>query len=229
MKALSLSFVFLFTSWLAYTQDSTYNYTADGRKIIQLHGLVLEGDSLYGIPGVKVYDPKSGRGATTGLLGYFSFPAQEGDTITVRGLGVKKTDFVIPILPDSTYEYFRKVMVEGDSILLSETCIGCLPEEQAFKDAVLSYSDPYNQALENSKQNLNDQIMARLLESSDMSSNMNHAYYMQQQVAYIENRYMASNATYLDPFAWNRFFKDLEREKQIKKQKKIEENRIKPY
>lgn len=229
MKVFILGLFVIITSSFIFSQDSSYTHTADGRKIIQLHGLVLEGDSLYGVPGVKVYDSKSGRGATTGLLGYFSFPAQEGDTITVRGLGIKSTDFVIPLLADSTYEYFKKVTVEGDSVLLSETCIGCLPEEHAFKQAVLAYSDPYDIDANNARKNLNDQIMARLLESSDMSANMNHAYFMQQQVAYIENRYMATDAPYLDPFAWNRFFKDLERDKQKKKEEQKKKNNIKPY
>lgn len=229
MKVFILGLFVLMTSSFVFSQDTSFTRTADGRKIIQLHGLVLEGDSLYGVPGIKVYDAKSGRGSTTGLLGYFSFPAQEGDTITVRGLGIKSTDFVIPPLEDSTYEYFKKVMVEGDSILLSETCIGCLPEEHAFKQAVLAYSDPYISELSNARENLNDQIMARLLESSDMSANMNHAYYMQQQVTYIENRYMATQAPFLDPFAWNRFFKDLEREKQKKREAEKNKNNIKPY
>lgn len=229
MKIFALSLLGILLSVLSFGQDTTYTKTADGRKVIQLHGLVLEGDSLYGVPGVKVYDSKSGRGATTGLLGYFSFPAQEGDTISVAGLGIKSTEFIIPMLEDSVYEYFKKVLVKADSIVLEETCIGCLPEEHAFKQAVLAYSDPYDTDMQNARDNLNDQIMARLLENSDMSANMNHAYYMQQQVTYIENRYMATSAPYLDPFAWNRFFKDLEREKEKKKEEERKKNRVKPY
>ena len=92
MKVFILSVFVIIVGTSLFSQDSSYTHTADGRKIIQLHGLVLEGDSLYGVPGVKVYDAESGRGATTGMLGYFSFPAQEGDTITVRGLGIKSTE-----------------------------------------------------------------------------------------------------------------------------------------
>ena len=213
----------------AFAQDSLNTHTKDGRKIVQFHGLVLEGDSLYGVGGARVYDPKSHRGATTGVLGYFSFPVIEGDSIAVVAVGFRRRNIVIPKMNKGESAYFMKLLLSHDTIVLPEVVVGGLPPEQVFKDAVLAYSEPYGKDLENADNNLNNQIMSHLLENSGMSGNMNHAYYMQQQVQYIENRYMATSSVFLDPFAWNRFFKDVEREKAKKKAADQKSNNIKPY
>lgn len=225
----SIAIVFLFIGLNSFAQDSTNTHTKDGKRIIQFHGLVLEGDSLYGVAGARVYDPKSRRGATTGVLGYFSFPVVEGDSITVVAVGYRRRNLVIPSIPADESAYFMKIMVSQDTIMLPEYVVGGLPPEQVFKDAVLAYSEPYKQDMNNADRNLNDQIMSRLLENSGMSANMNHAYYMQQQVQYIENRYMATSAPFLDPFAWNRFFKDVENEKEKKREADRKKNNVKPY
>ena len=219
----------LFTAVSGFAQDSLNTYTKEGRKIIQFHGLILEGDSLYGVGGARVYDPKSHRGATTGVLGYFSFPVVEDDTIAVVAVGYRRKNLVIPKVGEGESAYFMKILLSQDTIVLPEVVLGGLPPEQVFKDAVLAYSESYGKDLNNAENNLNDQIMSHLLENSGMSGNMNHAYYMQQQVQYIENRYMATSSPFLDPFAWNRFFKDVEREKTKKKEAEKNKNNIKPY
>jgi hypothetical protein len=224
-----ISVVLLFTGLNLFSQDSTNTYTKDGRKIIQFHGLVLEGDSLYGVGGARVYDPKSHRGATTGVLGYFSFPVVEGDSVVVMAVGFRRRSIVIPTVAVDESTYFMKVLLSHDTIVLPEQLIGGLPPEQIFKEAVLAYSGSYDKDLQNADNNLNDQIMSHLLENSGMSANMNHTYYMQQQVQYIENRYMATSSPFLDPFAWSRFFKDVESEKAKKRAVDKEKNNIKPY
>jgi hypothetical protein len=224
-----ITLVFLLIGFQSFAQDKTNTHTKEGKRIIQFHGLVLEGDSLYGVGGARVYDPSSHRGATTGVLGYFSFPVVEGDSITVVAVGYRRRNLVIPSIPAEESAYFMKIMLSQDTIILPEYSVGGLPPEQVFKDAVLAYSEPYKKDMNNADRNLNDQIMSRLLENSGMSANMNHAYYMQQQVQYIENRYMATSSPFLDPFAWNRFFKDVEREKEKKQEAERKKNNIKPY
>lgn len=224
-----IAVILLFVGFTARAQDSTNTHTKDGKKIIQFHGLVMEGDSLYGVGGARVYDPKSNRGATTGVLGYFSFPVVEGDSILVRAVGYKGVSLKIPMVADSTFTYFKKIVLNENTYTMDTVTLGGLPPEEIFKEAVLAYSDPADRDLRNADNNLNDRIMAHLLENSDMSANMNHAYYMGQQVQYIENRYMATSSPFLDPFAWNRFFKDLEREKQKNKEEDKRKNNVKPY
>ncbi len=221
--------VFLLLGTIIFAQSDKNTHTKEGKKIVQFHGLVLEGDSLYGVAGASVFDPINHRGATTSLLGYFSFPAVEGDSIIIRAIGFRGRSVRIPEIPDSVDTYFMKIMLSQDTIVLPEVTLGGLPPEQVFKDAVLAYSEVYDKELNNADKNLNHQIMTQLLNNSTMTSGMNHAYYMQQQVQYIENRYLFNSLSVLDPFAWNRFFKDVERNRAKKKAEAKKKNNVKPY
>ena len=39
-------------------------------RVVQLSGIVVGGDSLYGVPYVSVYVPKAGRGTMTNTVGF---------------------------------------------------------------------------------------------------------------------------------------------------------------
>lgn len=209
MKKLQYLFVLLFcmTIGLSFGQGK--------QKLIQFSGLIVEGDSLLGIPGAHVFIPKAGRGASTNLLGYFSLPALPGDTILVLAIGYKRQYYVIPT--DTLKDMTVMIQMRTDTLFLPEVNIRTLPSERVFKEALLAMSLPDEQNHNYMKDNLNDQIMRRLLLESGMSANMNHRYYMQrQQVDAIEQRYMSRMNPLLDPFAWARFFKDIESERKKK-------------
>jgi hypothetical protein len=230
MKLINLLFILLSSPYFIFSQLNDFSKTIDGNKVVQFHGLVVEGDSLYGVPGASVFDPVSSRGATTGMLGYFSFPASEGDSIVVRAVGYHGRSLKIPSLMDSVTSYFIQVLLSRDTIILEEVVLNfMLPPEQAFKDAVLAYSSSSDRNLSNAQRNLNDQILAQLLNNSSMSASENYSYFMSQQVRYVENRYMANSIPFLDPFAWNRFFRDADREKRKKEEAERKKNNMKPY
>ena len=63
------------------------------KKVVQFSGIITEGDSLYGIAGAAVISLNSGTGTNSNLMGYFSFPVFEGDSIVVAALGYKKRYF----------------------------------------------------------------------------------------------------------------------------------------
>jgi hypothetical protein len=87
IKILILSLVLL-AAFSATAQDT--------KKVIQVSGLVVSGDSLYGVPGVAVYIPKSGRGTTTNYVGYFSLPALAGDSVLINSFGYKVRRYIVP-------------------------------------------------------------------------------------------------------------------------------------
>lgn len=188
------------------------------QKLIQFSGLIVEGDSLLGIPGAHVFIPKAGRGASTNLLGYFSLPALPGDTILVLAVGYKRQYYVVP--NDTLKDMTVMIEMRTDTLFLPEVNIRTLPSERIFKEALLAMNLPDEQNHNYMKDNLNDQIMRRLLLESGMSANMNHRYYMQrQQIDAIEQRYMSRVNPLLDPFAWARFFKDIESERKKKEER----------
>ncbi len=89
---------------------------------------------------------------------------------------------------------------------------------------------PTSREYDNLNNNLNDQIMQRLLLDMEDDGSMNHSYYMNQQLYYMEQKYMYRTAIpLLDPFAWGRFFSDLEREKEKKKERQRKENNYDGY
>lgn len=185
-----------------------------GRELVQVSGLIVLGDSLYGIPDVHVYSPKSGRGSTTSAVGYFSLPAFAGDSLIVASAGYKRKYFHIP----DTAKLKISMIIElvQDTLVLPMVEIFPWPTEQIFKEAFLSL-DLQTTELDNMHKNLNEQVMKRMLYASSASGAENHRYYMQRQISVADNRNtMVSPAmVFTNPFAWHRFIQDI-RQKRFK-------------
>ena len=204
---------------------STLSFSQGENKPIQLSGLVVEGDSLLSIPGAYVFVPETGRGASTNLLGYFSFPVLPGDSVVVAAVGYKKESFIVPSDSETVSMIIHLV---GDTILLPLVEISAFPIEKVFKEAFLAMNLP-DEGRSNINKNLNDQILARLLESSTMDGSMNHKYYMQQQITAMQTHYLVRTNPFLDPFSWARFFKSLGKEKERKEEEKKKLLEDSPY
>jgi hypothetical protein len=178
-------------------------------KIVQFSGLVVGGDSLYGIPGVSVYVPKSGRGSITSSVGYFSFPALTGDSIRIKTIGFKEKSFVIPDIKEDRLSVIIELM--EDTLIYPVVEIFPWPTEKLFKEAFISLKLPVTD-MDNMHKNLNEQVMKRMLYTMDMDGAMNHKYYMQQQIVRQENKMMAYPAfNLLNPFAWSKFIQSIKK------------------
>ena len=204
-------------------EDSREEY-----NLIQFSGIVVEGDSMLGVPGVHVFNPSTGRGTSTNLLGFFSFPVMPGDSLMIAAVGFQREYYRVP--EDSTENYTVVVRLSEDTLMLPMLEIIAFPSERVFKEAFLALNVRTAQDQTNMNNNLNDQIMRRLLMDQEDDGSMNHSYYMNQQLYYMEQRYMyRTDISLLDPFAWGRFFKDLESEKKKKQQRQREENNTSGY
>lgn len=191
-------------------------------NIIQFSGIVVAGDSAYGVPGVFLYLPKTGQGTMSNEIGFFSFAIGKGDTLEIRALGFKRRTFAIP----TDIEDDLSVVIElvEDSLTLPSITITAFPSEREFKNAFLAQEIP-EQELSNMYTNLNDQVMSRLLVDLELDGSETSTYYMQQQVNFIENRNTSPVITLLDPFAWKRFIQDLKDHKEKKEKEKQENTR----
>lgn len=194
-------------------------------KPVQLSGLVVEGDSLLSIPGAFVFVPETGRGTSTNLLGYFSFPVLPGDSVVVAAVGFKKEFFIVPSDSESVSLVVHLV---GDTMLLPLVEISSFPIESIFKEAFLSMLLP-DEGRSSMNKNLNDQILSRLLESSTMDGSLNHKYYMQQQITAMQTHYLIRTNPFLDPFSWARFFKSISKEKERKEEERKRMLEDSPY
>ena len=188
------------------------------RRVIQVSGLVVGGDSLYGIPGVHVYIPKAGRGTVTSAVGYFSLPVLQGDSLVIRSLGFKEKWYVVP--HENTDQVSVIIQLNEDTTLLPEVEIFPYPTERLFKEAFMSLKLP-EADMDNMHKNLNDQVLKRMMYNTAPSGSQMHAYYMQQQIQKQDYKYMSPTFNFLNPFAWNQFIQSVK--KGGLKKKKYEE------
>lgn len=205
---LILLFVLGFSTSILFGQNTSSVVTDEKpRKIIQFSGLIVEGDSLYGIPGVSVFVPSTGRGAITSSVGYFSFPVIVGDSVMIRTMGYREKSFVIPEVEDDRLSVI--IELKEDTLILPMVEIFPYPTEKLFKEAFIALKLPETD-LDNMHKNLNEQVLKRMLYTTDHDGSMNHKYYMQQQVERMENKMMAYPAmNFMNPFAWAKFIKQI--------------------
>ena len=203
-----LLFVFILLSLFplsGISQDTTSHVKA--KRVVQFSGLVVGGDSLYGIPGVSIYVPKAGRGTFSSAVGYFSLPVLEGDSVVIKSLGYEDKNFIIPDNPEGKLSVIVELM--QDTLLLPAVEIFPWPTEQLFKEAFISLKLPSTD-LDNMHKNLNEQVMKRMLYNLEPDGVANHKYYMQQQIQRQE-QYKSYYPTFnlANPFAWGKFIESL--------------------
>ncbi len=178
-------------------------------KIVQFSGVVVSGgDSLNGVPYVSLYIPKTGRGALSNAVGYFSMPALTNDSIIIIATGYKSTTFVIPNNEASNIS----VMIElkQDTLLLPIIEVFPYYTEELFKQAFLALRLP-EEDNRNMNRNLNDRLLAAMFEETYYDGAMNHRWFTQQQALRQERKYMDPSAynPLTNPFAWVQLVKSI--------------------
>lgn len=196
--------LFLFVG-KAYAQ----NPASGAKEVIQFSGLVVGGDSLYGIPGVSVFVPETSRGTTTSSVGYFSMPVLEGDSVIIRSLGYNDKTLIIPHSKDGKLSVIIEIL--EDTLMLPVVQIMPWSTERVFKEAFVALKLP-QQDLDNMHKNLNEQVMKRMMYNMGPDAAMNHKYFMQQQIIRQTNK-MTYDKTipFFNPFAWGRFIEQVKR------------------
>jgi hypothetical protein len=176
-------------------------------KVISLSGLIVSGDSSYGIPGVHVYIPNASVGTASNAAGLFRISAMPGDTIVFSHLAYAKQQLV---LTDENYEMGMTVLIdmEAESTLLPVLEIFPYPTEELFQEAFLAL-DLNDKRLENMKKNLDSEAIARMASYTDMSAAANHRYFMLQQTNALHNQYFQPTLSLTNPFAWAKFIQSV--------------------
>lgn len=214
-------FLIVFVSFNGFAQNN------DETRLIQITGLIVEqGDSLYGIPGAHIFNPNTGRGSTTNLMGYFSMAVMPGDSLLIASIGFMKQPYIVP--EDSSNSYSVFFQLKNDTVILPEARVRHLPTERAFKEAFLALHLP-EQDINNMNNNINRQLLINLYGTSDISPEVLARYNVQQQARLLEQQYVAQSITLLDPFAWSRFIRDVKEEKKKKEELEREEEINAPY
>lgn len=182
-------------------------FAQGGKDVIQFSGLVVGGDSLYGIPGVYVFVPKAGRGTSTNETGFFSLPTLTGDSVSISAIGFKNKIIVVPKSDKQSITVI--VELQEDTAFYPIVEIFPYPTEELFKQAFLALKLSDNDKYNNLYANLSPNLLHRMIINSAMSGSENQKYSLRNQI------YPGSSINYvqgfqlLNPFAWSRLVKSI--------------------
>ena len=199
-------YILIFLAFILSVQISS---AQNNKKVVQFSGLVVGGDSAYGIPGVHVFVPLAGRGTVTSHLGYFSMPTLVGDSVVIRSIGYKEKHFIVPYTSNDNISVI--IQLSEDTTILPAVSVFPWPTEEIFKEAFLALRLP-EADMDAMHRNLNEQVMKRMMYNESPDGMLVHKYYMEQQIQrtdtkFFSNSYGWQNLT--NPFAWARFIKQV--------------------
>lgn len=205
-----IAFLFIFIST---TYFSSFSFGQGENQMVRFSGIVVEGDSSYGVSGVHIYIPRAGQGSVTNALGYFTMPAMEGDTVMVSAVGYKSSQIVIPKRGEPLYSIL--IDLKEDVRMLNEVVILPYKNSTEFKDMILAMdtSDPL---IDQMKENLNSERLNQMAANMPMNATSNYRYLMQQNLNARNNKFFAPSIPLLNPFAWSKFIESI-RNKDYKK------------
>lgn len=191
-----ISFVSLFFLGLAY-------FLSAQSLPVQFSGLVVTGDSLYGIPNVNLSVCHAYRGGSTDRFGFFSFVALERDTVVISCIGFKSQRTVIPFRNvNQSYSLF--VELEQDITQLQEVVISPLPSKDKFVQAFLALQLP-RETFDNFEKNYSQKILKKLFNEYAMDGSENYKAWSAYQFEKVSHKNEVTMNPLLNPFAWVKF------------------------
>jgi len=199
------------------------NMTRQGKVIVQFSGLVVAGEKAYGVPGAGVSMPRSKRGTTTNMLGYFSLPVLEGDTAQITAVGFRKRAYIIPKTENASHSVI--IYMEADTLQLPVVDVVPFPTEALFKEAFLAMNVE-NRDVTNARRNLDPFAIEEEALTMPMDGKQNYTVAINNQVRRIEtgSGRSATAVSLLDPFAWARFIESVKRGDLKRKDRKDKED-----
>ncbi|MFZ1687296.1 MAG: carboxypeptidase-like regulatory domain-containing protein [Flavobacteriales bacterium] len=173
------------------------------RPLIQFSGVVVTGDSLAAVPFTNVLVKNSYRGTMSDVFGYFSFVAQEGDTILFSAVGFKRSQFVMPeSLTESKYSIIHQM--ESDTVLLKEFTVYPWPSRDQFREAFLALDLP-DDDYQHSLKNLSPAEMMQRMENLPPDAYQSFNYAMEQDRTRLYNSGGVPSINLFNPIAWAQF------------------------
>ena len=179
------------------------------RKVVTFSGIIVDGDSSYGVRGVHVYVPRAGRGTVTDQFGYFSMPTLVGDTVIISAVGYKTHKMVIPRRDDNAFSVMINLNIE--TTYLPEVEILPFPTEELFKEAFVALKLPDQEKYDNMERNLSQERLVRMSTAMPMDGSLNYRNYMNTSINTMANRNFATTLPLLNPFAWAQFIQSIKR------------------
>ena len=202
--------ILFFLSILLLSQNELLAQAKEKEQhVVQFTGIIVGDDGVTQIPGVHVYMPKSGRGTSTNMYGYFSMPALVGDEVVVSAIGFLKEHFVVPEGKNGRVNVLFKL--EEDTVYLENIDFTLYISEREFKEAILALNVPDNRKVLHNR--LDGAALASMLQNTPYDASLNARYYFDQQYYYMQDNFGPRSNPFLNPFNWSRFINSLKSKK----------------
>jgi len=165
----------------------------------------VEGDSLQPIPYTSIIVQNGYRGTVSDYFGYFSFVAQEGDTIEFSAIGFNSAFFIIPdTLTNNKYSLIQVLKV--DTVRLAITDVYPWPTKEQFKKAFLALQLPEDDVMR-AERNMSRADVKERMTGMAMDASLNQKYSMQQYQSRLYYAGQLPPNNLLNPIAWAKFIK----------------------
>ncbi len=177
---------------------------AQGQKpgLVQFSGVVVT-DSLAPVPFTNILVRNTYRGTMSDVYGYFSFVAQEGDTILFSAVGFMRSQYVIPTdLAESKYSMIH--VMSRDTVWLRTAVVYPWPSKEQFREAFMNLKLPADD-YQLTMRNMSPAELVQRMESLPPDGLQS----FQQQMALDNTRLYYSGGTpainLFNPIAWAQF------------------------
>jgi hypothetical protein len=201
MKQLSAVFFLIILALQVSAQKKDNNK----RDLVQFSGVVVEGDSLKPVPYSSIIIKNSYRGTVSDYFGYFSFVAQENDTIVFSAIGFADAEYVIPDTL-TTNKYSLIQVLRSDTVYLATAVVYPWPTREQFKQAFLQLELPEDD-VQRAERNMARADMKEQMAGMAMDASLNAKYTQQQYQSRLYYAGQLPPNNLLNPIAWNKFIK----------------------
>ena len=180
--------------------------------VVQLTGVVVEGDSLGPVPFATVYRQRDQRGTITDEYGFFAIPARVGDTIRFSAIGLNDGQLVVPDLTGQEMPDRMSVVqpLRVDTVMMDEARIYPWPSRERFKQEFMALRLEAD-ARERARRNLNFDPMALYDRMAELGSSPEENFRLlqarQAEMAGYQGGVMP--VSLLNPAAWGQFINAL--------------------
>ncbi|MEX1132619.1 MAG: carboxypeptidase-like regulatory domain-containing protein [Flavobacteriales bacterium] len=170
--------------------------------LLQFSGVVVT-DSLSPVPFTNIMIKNTYRGTMSDVFGYFSFVAQEGDTILFSAVGFMRDQYIVPTdMPENKYSMIH--VMRRDTVRLKEMSVYPWPSREQFTEAFLNLKLPEDD-FQLAMRNMSPAEMVQRMESMPPDAYQSFQY----QMALDQTRLYYAGGTppvnLFNPIAWAQF------------------------
>jgi hypothetical protein len=190
----------------------------EGKKPVQLHGVIVSNDSLIQLlPNVQILVKSRGQMTVSDRDGFFSLVAMPGDTVLFQHIGFRLNRFWVADTLEGE-QFLARIVLEWDTEVLDPVIVYPWPSKENFKEEFLAMKIETTE-MDIAQRNLAlDELRARAAAMGyDAAEMQDYLITMQNQQLYNEGRYYGGNGASAilgalsNPFAWTELFQSLKR------------------